>query len=626
MDIPHLNKLRKQLQQTARKAEDLEGFVSRALQQVGELVNVRFITLFIRDVSADRCAIHATLTRKKNEWRLTVLDTDLSQHPFSSKQTIPAFFLHSSFSFHLDLSPRWTGMVVIGYPGIKIISPEQYQILSDILEELSDSLYIVLINQKLQKLEGRLRKKENANQEQRQIITDLSKEIYCVSSVFMILTQTHDVVEIFTRILDTTLPLLKAKFGGIYFPETDQCIYFQSTGLTYHRSINYHCTDCRTSRKPCLKTYYESRNAFIKTYNDGISIRPLQFHSASFSPSLKAYFSSLGIRSVFEFSLTTSNDFFGFGLVGFSDNNAHTDQSRLLKITLHMTNLLLKNISLMRDLERQVRLKSQRVLEIEKQQKFMFDQVRPVSTPGMAPRDPVNHILEEIDRSRRKVLMGELASGVAHQIRNPLNNLLGALHLIKNKNIEEEERGQLFDQLTERMETMHRMISKFIHYTRIPELNLSSEIINDTLNNSIQTFKGWFDLAEVAVITSFDPRVTVTKLDLYLMNQVFHNIIKNAMEAMYSHGRFRVSTRKLEIKHGPKPRLEFVEILFQDSGPGIPEEYIDKVLNPFFSRKEDGLGVGLAIVDHVVRLHGGAIRIENRPVRGINLTICLPVR
>ncbi len=91
-------------------------------------------------------------------------------------------------------------------------------------------------------------------------------------------------------------------------------------------------------------------------------------------------------------------------------------------------------------------------------------------------------------------------------------------------------------------------------------------------------------------------------------------------------GQFSISTRKLEVKYGPAPRLEFAEIRFQDTGSGIPEEYIGKVLTPFFSRKKDGIGLGLAIVNHVVGLHGGAVQVKNRKSLGTDVRICLPIR
>ncbi|MBC8442325.1 MAG: GHKL domain-containing protein [Deltaproteobacteria bacterium] len=235
-------------------------------------------------------------------------------------------------------------------------------------------------------------------------------------------------------------------------------------------------------------------------------------------------------------------------------------------------------------------------------------------------------ILKEMEHSQKMALLGELASGVAHQIRNPLNNLLGALHLIKDNETPEEERQELFDQLTERVETINRMISEFIYYTRITRLNRTPEDINTVLRNSLHSFKSLIDSTNVELVTLFYPQLSVINLDLYLMNQVFHNIIKNALEAMNNNGKLTIIVQKLQIKHGPKPSLEFVEISFEDTGSGIPKEDIKKVLNPFYSKKNNGMGLGLSIVKHVVRAHGGAVRLKSQPGLFTNVTIYLPIR
>jgi C4-dicarboxylate-specific signal transduction histidine kinase len=156
---------------------------------------------------------------------------------------------------------------------------------------------------------------------------------------------------------------------------------------------------------------------------------------------------------------------------------------------------------------------------------------QPKSSPGENQSFFTKLILTEIEHSRNMALLGELASGVAHQIRNPLNNLLGALHLIKDDETPEEERRNLFDQLTERVEIINRMISEFIYYTRITELNRTSENINTVLENSLHSFKSLIEQYNVELITSYERKLPAISLDLYLMNQVFHNIIKNAMEA-----------------------------------------------------------------------------------------------
>lgn len=235
-------------------------------------------------------------------------------------------------------------------------------------------------------------------------------------------------------------------------------------------------------------------------------------------------------------------------------------------------------------------------------------------------------ILKEMEYSRKMALLGELAFGVAHQIRNPLNNFLGAIHLIKDPGTSEDEKQELLDSLTGRVETINRMIAEFIHYTRIRKLSQIPEDINTVLKNSLHNFKDFTDAPHMELKISFDSHLPKVNLDLSLMNQVFRNIIKNALEAMNYKGQLSISIRRLTIKHGPKPRLQFVEILFEDTGPGIPKEDVKKVLYPFYSTKTDGMGLGLSIVKHVVRAHGGAVRIKSELNQFTIVTIYLPIR
>lgn len=625
IDLSQWDSIRKSLQILARQSEDVEDFSARTLQLIGELTRSRSVILHVQDLRRDTRVIYATMRKKdKNGWAMTVDDRDLLCQNVHSRRFPPRYILQSCFGFVLDLPERWQGVILIEYPGIKIITPGQHRILIQVLAELGDSLHVVLMNREVKKLETLLRDRERVNQELRQSMTDMSKEAYCVSSVITGLTQSFNVSEIFTRILGDTLPLLKAKSGDVYFPETDQCVSFKASGAQYEFAGHDH----GLSRPPCLKDYFEKKYSQSKRHAEGISFDLLSLDNPLFLPFLKKRFQSMAVQSVFEFSFCSGNEIYGMGLLGFSEPDVQADKSRLFKITLNMISLFLENISLMKSLEHQVRQKSSELQKMEKEQRFMFEHVsRPFSLSTTDLSVNSERILEEIDHSQRAVFLGELASGVAHQIRNPLNHLVGVLHLIKNRDIAGvEESGHLLQEVTKRVETIHEMINKFVHYTRIPELNLTSESINDVLKDSIQTFKGQIDPAKVKISTSFDPELYMTKLDLYLMDQVYHNIIKNAVEAMDQTGELNIATRKLEVKYGPNPRLEFAEILFQDTGPGIPGEDIGKVLNPFFSRKKDGIGLGLAIVNHVVGLHGGAVQVKNRENLGTDVRICLPIR
>ena len=599
-------------------AADLEDFASQSLEFVADLVNARSLAIWIDDSKRTRRLIHARVFRKNNRWKFEIDDSDHFSTCLSSQRfRKPAFSLRSVFGYTLDLPARWSGNVEIEYPGITILSPKQHSELQNLIADLGQSLHIVVMKQELGDMERHQEQEDRILQDLRDLTGNLSKELYCLSSVSTVLGQSYDVAEILSRVIETTLPILKADLGAIYLPETDQCFTYWAEG-----------SRCQRSEDPWFRKHFEAR--LDQFWNDPDSA-PLTTQTISGCPQLPSHLrvrlASQGVQSVFEFTLRSRDELFGLGLLGFPDDRVQIAGTRLFMITLNMIGLFLENISLMRDLERQVRMKSQEILQMEKHQRFLLDQVgHSFSSTRAGGSSSVGRILEELERSRRMALLGEVASGVAHRIRNPLSNIVSALHLIQHEETTTEEKDELFDRLTERVETMNRMITEFVQYTRIPELNLTTESINHSLENSLCSFKGWMDLANIELTKSFARDLPLTKLDLTLMNQVYHNIIKNALEAMYSHGRLRVSTRRLRIDNGPEPHLEFAEIAFHDSGAGIRRDDIGKVLNPFYSRKTDGLGLGLAIVEHIVRAHGGGAKVESRHGQGTNVILYLPVR
>jgi signal transduction histidine kinase len=291
-----------------------------------------------------------------------------------------------------------------------------------------------------------------------------------------------------------------------------------------------------------------------------------------------------------------------------------------------MIGLFLEHIALMTDLERQIKLISAEKLDMEKKARFFVDQMGGQFGSKMNRRlSTIDRFVEEIERSKNMSLLAELASGVAHQMRNPLSNLLYGLHLLKQPTLSEDEKQQLIDNVTERVETINRMINQFIHYTRIPDLKLSPQHLNELLNSVLCSFREWMRLANVQLVTYFDPEVGLSRMDSFLMSQALHSIIKNSMEAMHSSGCLRVTTRKLRIKHGTDP-VEFAEIVVEDDGPGVDSEDFDKIMRPFYSKKEGGLGLGLPMVDNVIRAHGGAITLENCTKNGLRVKIYLPIR
>lgn len=618
---PPLNGPARMFDDREKEAERrFEKYAARALTWLGEQLSARGLVLTIWDYQQDRVVFHAQVSRNGGDWTFRVEDPEGSQRRHELRtRSRPTFCLRSQFCYFLNLPHRWSGMTTIEFPGITIVSSENDVRIRNALQDVSKDVTAMLLSGEVARLERCLTEERKQADETRTFMANLSKELYCVSSISTALIQSFNVEKVLARVLEHMLPLLGARLGVIYFLETGQCVSFHSP-----RSQTNHKED------PWFRHYFQAK---MRSGSQGAERNVFQARSLNDNPhlpeGLQAYLESQGIDSVLEFALHCREEFLGLGMLGLRKNQHRQASTRLLMIALNMIGLFLEHIALMGDLDRQVKVISQENLEIEKRNRFLMDYMgTPLAGNRMGSRrvSPTDRLLDEMERSRNTALLAELASGVAHQIRNPLSNLLYALHLLRQEGVAETEKRDIIDCATERVEIINRTITQFIQYTRIPELKLSPESINQVLKNTLRLFDGWMGFRNIELETFFDPQLSLTKIDIFLINQAFHDIVKNAMEAMPDFGHLRVATRKLKIRHGPEPRLEFAEIIFEDNGPGIAPGDLDKVLKPFYSRKEDGLGLGLALVDHIIRAHGGAITLENRHSGGTRVKLYLPIR
>lgn len=593
----------------------LERYVAISLQALGEKIGARLFSIDLKE--GENNVIRATLTRSQDGWILAVDDSHRHYRRTSVKRRwTAAFVLRSQFYYQLHLPHRWSGTLVVEFPGISILQSDKDAQIRLELEHFSREITLLLMNRDVARLESCLNEEKELAETLRALVASLSKELFCLNSISLAMRSSYNVVGVLTKVLETALPVLRAKLGVIYFHETGQCVALYSSRSRQTKQD-----------APWFKDYFQSKIRVLQAPPPPgwFSLRTVESHP-DFPDQLKAHLASDRIASVLEFSLGSEGSFLALGFLGLQENHDRPSGTRLLMTVLNMIGLFLEHMSLMTDLVRQVKLVSQQHLQMQKEQQFLMDHMGERFGPHRLTRSPTkDRLIEEIERSRNMTLLAELASGVAHQIRNPLNNLVYGLHLLKQPGITENERKDLIDTVTERVETVNRMINEFINYTRMPELKLSTERINDVLGSTLSSFRHWVELASVELTVRLDPDLGSTRMDLFLMSQTFHNIVKNALEAMHNSGRLHVFTRKLRIKHSPDPQ-EFAEIVFEDNGPGVPPEDIEKIVKPFYSKKEGGLGLGLALVDHIVRAHGGGITMENRCGGGLRVRIYLPLR
>lgn len=224
---------------------------------------------------------------------------------------------------------------------------------------------------------------------------------------------------------------------------------------------------------------------------------------------------------------------------------------------------------------------------------------------------------EELLLSKKLASIGTLASGVAHELNNPLNNVYLAAQTLSRKldldacpRIINESLKDVFIQ-TQRMK---RIVSDLLQYSRqrIPELELINVV--ESIDDLFQSMKSNKMMADVNYIIRGDENIKVCA-DSGLLQQVFINLCSNAVDAMGGTGKLEVKINEVE---------SHVEITFTDTGKGMPEEDIPKIFDPFFSTKDNGTGLGLAIVYSIIGSLNGKINVYSQSNKGTTFLITLP--
>lgn len=217
----------------------------------------------------------------------------------------------------------------------------------------------------------------------------------------------------------------------------------------------------------------------------------------------------------------------------------------------------------------------------------------------------------ELKRADRLAAVGRLASGLAHEIRNPLASISGSVQLLlEDEKVRDEDR-HLMEIVIKEADRLSALLSDFLNFARPAPLQLESVDLAALLDEMIALLSASGQFNNVTVDKAYRGLVTMT-VDPQKMHQVLWNLLINAGEAVQPAGEVRV-----EIAEGKG------EIIIEDSGPGIAEEDRDKLFEPFFTTKGKGTGLGLANVYANIEAHGGHIFVEQGKLGGARFTISL---
>ena len=215
-----------------------------------------------------------------------------------------------------------------------------------------------------------------------------------------------------------------------------------------------------------------------------------------------------------------------------------------------------------------------------------------------------------VRRAERLAALGQLTAGLAHELRNPLASIKGSADLLARKSGEQNTMTrELGDIISSEVDRTNLLVTRFLAFARPLEPQRELADITTVIDRAVGH-------ANVTVVRDYSPDVPKLAIDPALMEQVFINLLSNAAQASEPDQPIKVATRRTE---------NGVQVSVTDHGSGIPPDKLETIFNPFFTTKQDGVGLGLAIVSKIVAGHGGKMTVDSEPGRGSTFRVCLPI-
>ncbi|HWB10804.1 MAG TPA: ATP-binding protein [Pirellulales bacterium] len=239
----------------------------------------------------------------------------------------------------------------------------------------------------------------------------------------------------------------------------------------------------------------------------------------------------------------------------------------------------------------------------------------------------IKQVVEELQRARREAVrserlaaVGELAAGVAHELRNPLTSVKLLIQAVQRNQVAasaDEKRLQVVEQEIVRMETT---IRELLDFARPPKLRRVCHDVRDTLRRALTLVAASAQQAKVVIEEQLGDAPALVDADPAQLDQVFVNLLLNAIEAMADGGTLHVT-----VDQQGRQSDGLLRIVFRDTGSGIPDQVMSRLFEPFVTSKERGIGLGLAISRRIMQEHGGGLTASNAPPGGAMFIVEVPL-
>ena len=215
--------------------------------------------------------------------------------------------------------------------------------------------------------------------------------------------------------------------------------------------------------------------------------------------------------------------------------------------------------------------------------------------------------------------IGRLAAGVAHEINNPMTTILTSAMLIQEDMAEDDPNYEELQIIADETKRCSRIVKSLLDFARHSKPSICENNINDIVQDSITLTRKQANFNDVNIEENLREDLPLVHVDKDQIEQAMINLAQNAIEATDPGGKVTLTTRM-----GAKPGT--IEIIVSDTGEGIPKEDLRKIFEPFYTTKESGTGLGMAITVGHIHQHGGIINVDSKPGHGSTFTIRLPIK
>jgi two-component system sensor histidine kinase HydH len=228
----------------------------------------------------------------------------------------------------------------------------------------------------------------------------------------------------------------------------------------------------------------------------------------------------------------------------------------------------------------------------------------------------VKRLEKELQRNERLAALGKMAAGVAHELRNPLSSIKGLAVLLKAKFLVPSYEAETADILVKEVERLNRGIGELLDYAKPAQLKRDAASIQEIIRKTVSLVQVDAESYNIDIRLEMDKEIPQILVDTDKMNQVFLNLFLNAIQAMEHGGELLVRAEKDQ---------HTIIITIRDSGIGIEPENLNRVFDPYYTTKNDGTGLGLAMSSKIVEEHGGKIEIKSAYGEFTEVRVILPL-